>query len=106
MNQKISSIIALTFIVVYAGGFLLFINESEKNISVEVNISATNSPAVKKNAASDNTTEVANDAESQKTGNKICKDQCGNGVCQEVVCQSIGCPCPETIDSCSEDCVN
>lgn len=33
-----------------------------------------------------------------------CVDQCGDGVCQEVVCQAVGCPCAETVASCPEDC--
>ncbi len=33
-----------------------------------------------------------------------CKDLCGDGECQEVVCQAIGCPCPETPESCPSDC--
>lgn len=35
---------------------------------------------------------------------QICKNKCGDGVCQEVVCQAEGCPCAETVDSCEEDC--
>jgi len=33
-----------------------------------------------------------------------CKDLCGDGVCQEIVCMAIGCPCPETPASCPADC--
>lgn len=33
-----------------------------------------------------------------------CIDKCGNGVCDEVVCQGTGCPCAETKTSCPEDC--
>ncbi len=33
-----------------------------------------------------------------------CKDLCGDGVCQEIVCMAIGCPCPETPETCPEDC--
>lgn len=33
-----------------------------------------------------------------------CKDVCGNGKCEEIVCMAIGCPCPETPESCPEDC--
>lgn len=39
-----------------------------------------------------------------KKGEKFCKDLCGDGICQEVVCMAIGCPCPETPGTCSEDC--
>lgn len=34
----------------------------------------------------------------------ICRDLCGDGVCQEVVCMAIGCPCAETHQSCPQDC--
>lgn len=34
----------------------------------------------------------------------FCKDECGNGVCQKVVCMAQGCPCPEDEDSCPQDC--
>jgi hypothetical protein len=33
-----------------------------------------------------------------------CKNLCGNGTCEEVVCMAIGCPCAETKASCPEDC--
>ncbi len=33
-----------------------------------------------------------------------CKDLCGDGICQEVVCLAIGCPCAETVESCPQDC--
>lgn len=33
-----------------------------------------------------------------------CKNQCGNGTCEEVVCMAIGCPCAETKASCPQDC--
>ena len=35
---------------------------------------------------------------------EACKDLCGDGVCQEVVCMAIGCPCAETAQSCPQDC--
>ena len=35
---------------------------------------------------------------------RACVDKCGDGECQEMVCQAIGCPCSETEDSCPEDC--
>jgi len=35
---------------------------------------------------------------------KICVDRCGDGECQEIVCLGQGCPCPETPESCPEDC--
>ena len=33
-----------------------------------------------------------------------CTDKCGDGTCQEVVCQGINCPCAETKNNCSRDC--
>jgi len=33
-----------------------------------------------------------------------CKNMCGDGVCAEVVCLAIGCPCAETAQSCPQDC--
>ncbi|MDP2365629.1 MAG: hypothetical protein Q8M94_17920, partial [Ignavibacteria bacterium] len=33
-----------------------------------------------------------------------CKNLCGDGICQEIVCMAIGCPCPETLKTCPEDC--
>jgi len=35
-----------------------------------------------------------------------CKDKCGDGICQEIVCEAIGCPCPETAESCPDDCAD
>lgn len=32
------------------------------------------------------------------------KNQCGDGVCQEVTCAAIGCPVPETPQNCPQDC--
>ena len=40
----------------------------------------------------------------EKIGGKTCKDQCGDGICQEIVCMAIGCPCPETKATCPQDC--
>jgi hypothetical protein len=33
-----------------------------------------------------------------------CKDSCGDGECQAVVCLALGCPCSETKESCPQDC--
>ena len=35
----------------------------------------------------------------------VCNNLCGDGVCQEMVCQAIGCPCSESVESCPVDCV-
>ena len=39
-----------------------------------------------------------------ETGWQNCKDLCGDGICQEVVCLAEGCPCAETSQNCPEDC--
>jgi len=33
-----------------------------------------------------------------------CKNECGNGTCEEIVCMAVGCPCAETKASCPQDC--
>jgi len=42
--------------------------------------------------------------EGEKEEKEICVDKCGDGVCQEIVCQAVGCPCAETVKTCPEDC--
>ncbi len=42
-------------------------------------------------------------SQSEKAG-RACKDLCGDGQCQEIVCMEIGCPCAETPESCPKDC--
>jgi len=37
-------------------------------------------------------------------GSEGCKNLCGDGICQEITCMAIGCPCPETPETCPEDC--
>lgn len=39
-----------------------------------------------------------------KKGERFCKDLCGDGIYQEVVCMEVGCPCPETPATCPDDC--
>lgn len=41
---------------------------------------------------------------SQKSSQGACENFCGDGVCQEIVCLAIGCPCAETEESCPRDC--
>lgn len=33
-----------------------------------------------------------------------CINSCGNGTCEAIVCSGSGCPCPETVSSCPNDC--
>jgi len=37
-------------------------------------------------------------------GEEACKNLCGDGTCEEVVCMAIGCPCAESAQSCPQDC--
>ena len=34
----------------------------------------------------------------------ICEGKCGNGICEETVCEAEGCPCAETAINCPADC--
>lgn len=35
---------------------------------------------------------------------RACQDKCGDGVCQEIVCMAVGCPCSESTTTCPSDC--
>lgn len=37
-------------------------------------------------------------------GMEGCRDLCGDGDCQEIVCMADGCPCAESPESCPKDC--
>ncbi len=40
----------------------------------------------------------------QQDSKKSCKDLCGDGECQEMVCMAVGCPCAESLATCPKDC--
>ncbi len=42
--------------------------------------------------------------QAEASGKSLCVNECGNGVCQEMVCMGEGCPCAETAQNCPEDC--
>lgn len=42
--------------------------------------------------------------QNEAVSESICADNCGNGICESIVCMGSGCPCPETPDSCPADC--
>jgi|GEM_PF-1820525 len=42
--------------------------------------------------------------QTREAAHKACKDQCGDGTCQEIVCMAVGCPCAESATSCPVDC--
>jgi hypothetical protein len=35
-----------------------------------------------------------------------CENMCGDGTCQQIVCQAVGCPCAETPVNCAADCAS
>ncbi|MBI5414212.1 hypothetical protein HZA38_01725 [Candidatus Peregrinibacteria bacterium] len=35
---------------------------------------------------------------------ELYKNTCGNGICEQLACQAIGCPPPESPESCPQDC--
>ncbi len=51
-----------------------------------------------------NREEVEEEVDRASAGAALCEDSCGDGVCQEIVCQGSGCPCAETAISCEIDC--
>jgi len=44
--------------------------------------------------------------EQEQNQNSACENKCGDGVCQEIVCLAMGCPCAENEQNCSKDCKN
>jgi hypothetical protein len=43
-------------------------------------------------------------AQTVRQPSKTCKNMCGDGECQEIVCMAIGCPCAENRATCPNDC--
>ena len=39
-------------------------------------------------------------------GGGVCENRCGDGVCQQIVCLAVGCPCAETPVNCAADCAS
>jgi hypothetical protein len=39
-------------------------------------------------------------------GGGTCKNLCGNGQCEQIVCLAVGCPCAETPMNCPQDCAS
>lgn len=42
--------------------------------------------------------------ETARQPSKTCKNMCGDGECQEIVCMAVGCPCAENRATCPKDC--
>lgn len=42
--------------------------------------------------------------ETPKTPKTACRNMCGDGQCQEIVCMAVGCPCAENKAICPQDC--
>lgn len=47
---------------------------------------------------------IDDEGERAEKAGRACKDLCGNGRCEEIVCMAVGCPCAETKASCPQDC--
>lgn len=47
---------------------------------------------------------VNKNGESNKLKFRFLTSQCGDGVCQDVTCAAIGCPEPESVQNCPQDC--
>ncbi len=54
----------------------------------------------------ENIKEIEKTMQPTQKGEKCCRDFCGDGICQRIVCMACGCPCPETEENCPEDCTN
>lgn len=52
----------------------------------------------------DGTRFVEDEGRKPRVAERACKDLCGNGQCEEIVCMAVGCPCPESPQSCPQDC--
>lgn len=77
---------------------------------VEVDMKENNIINIKYTAIS---SEPFNQKESENTNvllpipdrfDKFCDNKCGDGYCNDIVCQSVGCPCAENKENCPEDC--
>ena len=44
------------------------------------------------------------DRSTRRERKKYCQNMCGDGSCQVLVCQAVGCPCPESPSTCPADC--
>jgi hypothetical protein len=47
---------------------------------------------------------VFTDESQRRSPEALCKDMCGDGKCQEIVCMGSGCPCAESPRICPQDC--
>lgn len=47
---------------------------------------------------------IQDEFEPKGVAGRACKDLCGNGTCEEMVCMAVGCPCAETPATCPKDC--
>lgn len=45
-------------------------------------------------------------ARAKESGPGGCENMCGDGVCQQIVCMAVGCPCAETPVNCANDCAS
>jgi putative hemolysin len=109
-NRKILiTILALVFILIFIFGFVLVFNfiQANKN-KVKVNNftdCANNGYAIMETYPRQCRDPISGKTFTEVIDNKpICEDKCGDGVCQEITCQAVGCPCSESADLCPGDC--
>lgn len=69
------------------------------DIALDSNFSRPTSPDDELDGGQANESNISNEEVEP-----VCEDLCGDGVCQEIVCMAIGCPCAESKDSCFQDC--
>ncbi len=89
MNQKIATGVGTLIIIIIAVTMGAFVWLYEKDRPIDSGQVVQNLPVNKK---------------SKTAPAAICKNLCGDGNCDEFVCMSTSCPCPETKESCPQDC--
>ncbi len=117
--SKIRFLIITVFLLIFIFGIFYFLNKAElkvKNKTAGINSfeeckkagqpvmesyprkCAVNGKTFTENLSQDQINQLSPRPEDQL------KNFCGDGICQQVACLAIGCPKPETKESCPKDC--
>ncbi len=96
-NRKILFAILIIFAIGAATGLVVFINRMDFYPADSIQNSVKTPSGKNQNGAPSKKVPPKRDV-------GICRDLCGNGKCEEVVCLGENCPCPETPKSCPADC--
>ena len=97
MNKKTNKIMSSAGIVILLLASIAFVSGSgTTNQIIEVSPTTIATHSVQPGS----TTGVG----TVTTTHRGCIDKCGDGTCQEVVCEATTCPCAETVRSCPQDC--